>query len=271
MKTKRLKIIITVLAVSIIVILFNISCKEVDESQKADDNYSNYVDTFSPSVSTTVPFDRATFVTLNSEVRITFNEQMDVSSMTANQANSVCSGTIQISKNNFVSCILMGGEPITSDKKTFSVAPSIYLENATNYKIKISSDARDTGSNNLESNKIITFSTHSQEIIKDYSTNLFWENYATTTYIYGRSGAISYCENLNVEGRKDWRLPNMNELKVLYTNRSILRYYSEDRYWTTGLSSWWDSACMVDFSNGDAHCSWRMDMSIPVRCVSSGQ
>ena len=49
---------------------------------------------------------------------------MASTSITTNTGNTSCSGTIQISTDNFSSCIQMtNGDPITNDNTTFSVNP----------------------------------------------------------------------------------------------------------------------------------------------------
>ena len=58
-----------------------------------------------------------------------------------------------------------------------------------------------------------TVSENGEEMIRDKSTNLFWQK----TSVSGKTWpeALEYCEGLNYAGHDDWRLPNKNELASL--------------------------------------------------------
>jgi hypothetical protein len=81
------------------------------------------------------------------------------------------------------------------------------------------------------------------------------------------NSAISYCENLELVGLSDWRLPNKNELKIVRDNRysfSNLRsntswYWSINKYNSSG--SW-----IVHFYYGDDYWSYQTSNSFAV-CV----
>ena len=50
--------------------------------------------------------------------------------------------------------------------------------------------------------------------VTDRTTGLTWQR-ETAPGTYSWQSALSYCENLNLAGHKDWRLPNRNELQSL--------------------------------------------------------
>lgn len=75
-------------------------------------------------------------------------------------------------------------------------------------------------------------------IVNDTLTNLEWQdNNATSSYNW--LDAIDYCENLELGGKNDWRLPNINELL------SIADRSQEDTAIKIGfetiLSNYWSS------------------------------
>jgi len=54
------------------------------------------------------------------------------------------------------------------------------------------------------------------EMVKDTQTGLYWQdNNDTNNTLLTWQGAIDYCETLNLEGKDDWRLPNINELRTI--------------------------------------------------------
>jgi hypothetical protein len=99
--------------------------------------------------------------------------------------------------------------------------------------------------------------------VTDWGTSLMWEQHDENTYIprgYWELG-LNYCEELNLAGMDDWRLPNVNELTSLVDfNRndpSIDTAYFpatvSDYYWSsTGIPNRvaTDSAAIVSFRSG---------------------
>ena len=113
------------------------------------------------------------------------------------------------------------------------------------------------------------------------------------------SDAVSYCNNLNEEGKTDWRLPSQRELIMIWLlggnsnvtsgdkndtgvgsvskpvntpyiyQQSGFTAFSADVYWSAAeLSSYSSSAWTVDFSSGTTSTSSKINSySYYVRCV----
>ena len=110
------------------------------------------VDTTSPTVSSTSPSDSASSVSIGSTISVTFSESIDNSSVTANTSNTTCSESMQLSSNNFSSCIQMSSTPSASNTNTtFSVTPSDNLSSETSYKTRITTGVKDLAGNALGS------------------------------------------------------------------------------------------------------------------------
>jgi len=89
---------------------------------------------------------------------------MNTTSVTTNISNTTCSGSFQLSYNNFDNCIQMSSSPLSSNSyRTFTVDPSINLSHSTNYKIRVTTGVKDTGGNTLSSQyeTLIGFTTSS--------------------------------------------------------------------------------------------------------------
>ena len=87
----------------------------------------------------------------NTTIRITFNRAMNVSTLSTNTLDTECSGSFQVSADEFETCIQMTGSPSSSDAdKTFTVTPSSDLSGNTLYKIRVTTDAEDSNGTAME-------------------------------------------------------------------------------------------------------------------------
>ncbi|MDH5560269.1 MAG: DUF1566 domain-containing protein [Deltaproteobacteria bacterium] len=66
----------------------------------------------------------------------------------------------------------------------------------------------------------------------DEKTGLMWQdnNYEE---LHSWRNAMDYCASLTLSGYADWRLPNKEELQVLYQHRNRLKSYKADFYWSS--------------------------------------
>ena len=107
-------------------------------------------DTTAPTVSSVYPADNQNGVSITENISVTFSEAMNTTSVTTNISNTTCSGSFQLSSNNFSSCIQMSSSPSSSNSfRTFTVDPSNNLSNYTNYKIRVTTGVKDTAGNSL--------------------------------------------------------------------------------------------------------------------------
>jgi len=129
----------------------------------AFESYAFKLDTISPIVSSTgititgspaslSPADSASSVSINSTVAVTFSEVIDNTSVTTNTTDTTCSGTIQVSSDDFSTCVQMTSTPTASNSdQTYTLTPASNLSYSTGYKIRISTEIKD-----LIGNKIST-------------------------------------------------------------------------------------------------------------------
>ena len=102
-------------------------------------------DTIQPlSIVSLSPEKNAQNVPITSSLNITFSHEMLSSSVSVNVTDSSCLGTIQVSTNNFSSCIQMTAAPFTLNSLTYTITPNVSLESFTTHSIKISRLVQDT-------------------------------------------------------------------------------------------------------------------------------
>ena len=115
------------------------------------------------------------------------------------------------------------------------------------------------------------------EIVVDNKTRLEWQNQSINKTAMGNwLESITYCKDLILDTKDDWRLPNINELKSLidYTENSpsvvsiLADTTANKRYWSsTTYSISTDNGYMVDFSSGMIYYKNKSTHEGNVRCV----
>ena len=115
-----------------------------------------------PSVSSVSPTDNSTYNSSATTVAVTFSENMETGSVTTNTNDTTCSGSFQLSSDNFTTCIKMSADPVASNNDTiFTITPASSLSAATTFKVKITTTVTDISCNTLVSDNsgILGFST----------------------------------------------------------------------------------------------------------------
>jgi hypothetical protein len=115
---------------------------ETEESESDTAAPSVEEDTTLPSlIASLTPANGTTSVSLGESIYPTFTEEMVAESLTTNTDDTSCSGSIQLSSDNFSTCVKMGNQPTAIEANTdFYVTPAANLRYDTNYKIRITSD-----------------------------------------------------------------------------------------------------------------------------------
>jgi methionine-rich copper-binding protein CopC len=86
----------------------------------------NYVvDTTAPTVSSiSTTADNQSSVAITDNITVTFSEAMDNTTVTTNTDNTTCYGSLELSSDNFSSCVQMSSAPASSsDNMTFTLDP----------------------------------------------------------------------------------------------------------------------------------------------------
>ena len=151
-------------AVLILSAIFLSTCSEKSEYGEASDYeklgadcQNSTGDTSAPTISELSPSDNSTNTPVASKIVVTFSDTMLAYSVTTNTADTKCSGSLQLSSDNFSTCIKMSDSPLVSDNDTiFTVTPASSLSLQTNYKIKITTSVVENTCNKLATDNTTT-------------------------------------------------------------------------------------------------------------------
>ena len=119
------------------------SCSERSEYGEAGDYEklgapciaSASADVTAPTVSSVSPTDNSTYNSPATTVAVTFSEKMETGSVTTNTSDTTCSGSFQLSSDNFTTCIKISATPVASDNDTiFTITPASSLSAVTNFQ-----------------------------------------------------------------------------------------------------------------------------------------
>ena len=101
------------------------------------------------SISTTA--DNQSSVSITDNITVTFSEAMHTSYITADESTG-CGASIQVSSDNFSTCVMMSSDPVSSNtNRTFTLDPVDNLTVGTTYKTRVTTGVRDTAGNALSS------------------------------------------------------------------------------------------------------------------------
>ena len=147
--------------------LYNCGIEKDEYGKKSDYQKLGYTcpvvtDITPPTISSESPKDNSTYKSVATTASVTFSEAVATSSITTNTSDTTCSGSFQLSSDNFSTCIKMSAAPVASDdNKTFTVTPASSLSADTTFKRKITTSVADTSCNFLgsDNSSIVGFST----------------------------------------------------------------------------------------------------------------
>jgi len=147
--------------VLVTLVLLLSSCSERSEYGEASDyeklganttETEGGTDTSSSTISSVSPKDNSTYNSPATTIAVKFSEAMSTGTISTNTENTTCSGSFQLSSDNFTTCIKISATPSASDNDTtFTATPADNLSGGTTFKLRITTSAKDTSSNSLAS------------------------------------------------------------------------------------------------------------------------
>lgn len=128
----------------------------------------NLIDMSAPGIVKTTPMDGAQRITIDTELSIVFDDAMQPNSFTFTSGNT-CNGSIQLSFDNFQSCISITDVSIVERKALISLNDA--LSKKTDYKLRLSSDIKNIAGLPL-SQKEVYFKTARSLVITEVSASI---------------------------------------------------------------------------------------------------
>jgi len=123
-----------------------------------------------------------------------------------------------------------------------------------------------------------SYSRNAAGVVSDNTTNLQWQDDAIGSEM-NWADAQTYCSNLLLDGKSDWRLPAIEEL-VSITDKGrhnpsidpVFMKVTTSSYWSwTPVASFTDDAWTVSFYSGGDDNFYAKTARLYVRCVRDEQ
>ena len=131
---------------------FLLSCSEdlSTSEEKVESNIEENQDDVPPFVLEIIPSDGAVQIELDTAIEIKFSEEINVSKIRINDGGHSCSGIIQVSDDNFITCVkLKSFENHNHDNQKLIIRAKENFSSLTQYKVKVSSDIEDLVGNKM--------------------------------------------------------------------------------------------------------------------------
>lgn len=117
---------------------------------------------------------------------------------------------------------------------------------------------------------------NTRNVVIDYENKLMWEDRIDNMKLMlSHKEAEPYCEKLNFAGYNNWRLPHIDEFKLIVDKRNkknfinkAFRYNQKGPYWaeTAHFRTFWFYADYMHFISGTAYYDNRNKKKF-IRCV----
>lgn len=106
-------------------------------------------DAVAPEVVTFTPADAEIGVAPAALVTVTFSEPMDPATITANVGTNACTGSLQLSADDFATCVPLVSPPQSAGGIVFTIVPAAPLQSTTTYRVRVLDTATDVAGNAL--------------------------------------------------------------------------------------------------------------------------
>ena len=150
-----------------ILIIFLVSHIIMSCSDDTEESSETSGTTTTPTVTSISPSDNQSSVSISGNISVIFSEAMDTTSVTTNTSNSSCSGSFELSSDNFITCVQMSSSPSSSNSDmTFTIDPSDNLTGSTTYLTRVTTGVKDSAGDTLSS-QYVTSSGFTTESLPD--------------------------------------------------------------------------------------------------------
>ncbi|WP_350586521.1 hypothetical protein [Pseudoalteromonas sp. RB2-MNA-CIBAN-0110] len=164
------------------------------------------VDSTPATISNVTPQNSNDPVFVDSPVSITFSDIMLVSTLAVNSSSVTCTGSVQVSADNFTTCLALTIESLsgtTSDTSTYfhTVNLSASFDEDTQYIVRVTADLANFDSTTILAQTATSFTISSQDIKITELSSVQFSNDLPWIELYNGTGATVNLQDYSLKAR----------------------------------------------------------------------
>ena len=164
------------------------------------------VDSTPATISNVTPQSNNDPVLVDSPVSITFSDIMLTSTLAVNSSSGACTGSVQVSADDFTTCLALNIESLsgtTSDTSTYfhTVNVSASFNEDTQYIVRVTADLTNFDDTAIETQTATSFTTSSQDIKITEVSSVQFSNDLPWIEIYNGTGAAVNLQSYSLKSR----------------------------------------------------------------------
>ena len=227
-------------------------------------------DTTAPLISAR-PLDGAAHTAIDTDIVITSDDPLRDTTLTVQSTDGLCSGSVQLSANNFASCIGLNEATVASLATEFSIVPKADLTIDTEYKIKIT-DAVENYFDLPVTETIQTFSTFTSGLVINEVGSSYYANAMRWFELYNGTSATVNLSNYVLKSRDIDKLTSIPSNLGSFTLPSVTlgaNQYAIVRAqsWTTTYSN---TDSVIYINDGNKYPFWNENGFLELIETTSG-
>ena len=151
------------------------------------------IDTSAPVIQSYTPEANAKLIAASSQIEIAFDDVLAAESLTVN-TDTACSGSIQLSRDDFVTCapISLATASTDTSNTVVTLTSSAALAYASDYQIKVTSGVTNFHGTALTNETRFSFKTENQDLlISEVSSSKYWDDNRWIEVYNGTANPIS--------------------------------------------------------------------------------
>ena len=152
-------------------------------------------------VLTLSPNHNANNVAVNSNLTLTSDDTLDVSSLTYNSSAGACTGSLQISADSFTNCVAIQSVTASSLDRTFTIALLADLDGQDTYEFKATTDIKNTFNVTQISTTTHSFTTVRTALIVTEIGSAYYSNVLRWFEIYNPSSSAIDLSDFSFKSR----------------------------------------------------------------------
>ncbi len=166
-------------------------------------------DASKPVVQSMLPGNNARNVALDPTVSIRFDDAMDFGALDFNKSAGACGGDIQLSADNFTSCLALQDPVLSEDSREVSFLPAAGLDSSSVYQLRVTTALKNIAGLPLELAASSEFTTQAGLLITEVGSNYWGDSQAWFEIYNNTSQALNLADyklRSDAQNRSVWAL-----------------------------------------------------------------